>query len=108
MFKVIKAKLKEATEEWHKYLIGKELILCTSLEGQWAVIGIEGEDGLNGFCEFIWNSEEEHEYETLEGFKNDMDFANTWFAFEDDDIEIIEEISTVDVDKYLKEAREEE
>lgn len=107
MFKIIKARLKAATEEWQQYLVGKELLLYTTIRSYWALVGIEGEEDLTDFCKSVWEKEEEHEYESLNGFIADVNMGNCGFDFSVEEIEIIEEAACIDVDKYLKSAREE-
>lgn len=56
MFQIIEARLKTATtatEEWHKYLEGKKLLLCTSIDGNWNLCAIEGDTKLTEFCKLV-------------------------------------------------------
>jgi hypothetical protein len=92
VFRIIEAKLKEPVEKWHKYLEGKKLLLCTSIGGHWNLCAIDGEQGLDSFCEFIWSIEDEHEYDTLEDMQADVEDGNYGFTLLCDEIE---EIATV-------------
>lgn len=94
MFQVIKGKLKQAKEGWQKYLEGKTLVLCTSISGRWALCAIEGEENLDGMCKFVWGIELEHDYETLEDMQEDVSLGNYGFAFETDEIEVLQVLAS--------------
>lgn len=92
-FKIAKGKLKQVNSErpWQKYLIGKVMILCTNIGGGWEIAGIEGESDSNGLCRYAWETEPEHEYESLEDFQEEVAMGNDGFGLDLDEVEIIEE-----------------
>jgi hypothetical protein len=102
IFKIVKAKLVKPDSEkfWHEYLIEKEFTLCSSVaEGFWNLIGISGEEKCNEFLKWVWKNEIEHEYETFEDMKGEIDCGNDGFGFESNEIEVIEFLLGYDFDK---------
>lgn len=85
---LVVGKLKEVKEDWHEYLKDRELVLF-NLFGQWSLMSIKNENGLGGLCEMIWENEKEHDYCSLEGWKEDVELGNAGFGFDYDEIEII-------------------
>lgn len=87
---VKKGKLKNIIKPWHKYLEDK-IMLLISMFGIWNLIVIEGEEDLNGLCEYAWNNDPEAkaEYDTLKGWQEEVENGNDGFGFDYDEIEII-------------------
>ncbi len=90
-FKIVKGKLMRPTEEWHKPLEGKVLLLCSSL-GNWTLLGIEGDEDLSKFIGGLWDNGFVDEYDEFEDFKDDVSLGNFGFGLNLDEIEVIETI----------------
>jgi hypothetical protein len=100
-FKIVKGKLKSADSkrEWQKYLIGKEMLLCSSISDGWNIIGIEGEPDLNGLCSYAWETEPEHEYDNLSDFQEEVSMGNDGFGLDFDEVEIVNDGISFDENK---------
>ena len=90
-------KLKEAKEPWHKYLKGKTLLLF-DLFGRYSLTGIlygkYKSEKLESLCKYVWeNCKEEMEeegYEKVEDFIEEVNLGNDGFAFDKDEIELLD------------------
>lgn len=97
MFEVVEGKLIKPAEEWHKFLEGKKLTLCTTWDKNWALGAIDEED-LTEFCKFIWDLEgDDHEYETLEDMLEDISLGNYGFNLLRDEVEVINILAKSDL-----------
>lgn len=99
MIKVMKGKIKKPSNSWEEYLNGKTLILCTGLVETLNLLGIEGEEELDDLCEHVWNAHEEQGHYTLEDFKEAVKLGNDGFGFDKNNIEIIEVLSEVQIER---------
>lgn len=94
-FRIVKGKLINADPErdWQKYLVDKNLLLCSSITDGWNIIGIEGEPSLDGLCRYAWKTEPEHEYDCLSDFQEEVSLGNDGFGLDANEVEIFEGIA---------------
>ena len=89
---VAKAKIKTPKNEWQKFLADKVMIVG-EIGGHYSFLGFDGtEDEYRELCKIAWDSvpEEEHEYDCLEDFTNEVLQGSDGFGFDAEEIEIIE------------------
>lgn len=90
-----KAKLKEATQPWQKYLMEKTLIVGWLCE-QYTLLGIKDEkDWIKNLCQYIYDNDRktynEIGYKSLDIWIEECELGNDGFGFSEDEIEIVEE-----------------
>ena len=87
----VKGKLVNYDKPYKEYLRNK-ILLLGNIFGQYELLAISGEDGLKGLCEYVWNNDEaaRGEYETLEGFTEEVELGNDGFGFDYEEIERVD------------------
>lgn len=98
VFVLIKGYLKEPSKKWHNFLAGKNLLLSNGLENTWELLGIYGEENLESFCRYVWNTGIEHKYKSIEDMIEDVSLNNR-FSFNKDEIEILDCLMEFDLVK---------
>jgi len=88
MLQIVEGYLKKSNEEWQKYLEDKKLVLITSLGGNWTVAAIEGEEDLRGFLTYLWETEQEHDYYTLDDMLEDAELGNYGIVLKKNDVNV--------------------
>lgn len=98
MFILIKGYLKEPSKQWHNFLAGKNLLLSNGIEDAWELIGIYGEENLESLCRYVWNTETEHGYQSVEDMIENVSLNNR-FQFKQQEIEILDYLMEFDLVK---------